>query len=75
MTEFPKFPTIRQEAKYGNTTSEYHLRLMLSQGQLPGFYSGRTFHVNHEQLVQKLNSISQANGGEAARECVNSEPV
>lgn len=65
MTEIQKFPTIRQEAKYGNTTSEYHLRLMLSKGQLPGFYSGRTFHVHHEQLVEKLNAISRTNGGEA----------
>lgn len=63
MIEFPKFPTIRQEAKYGNTTSEYHLRLMLAAGQLPGFYSGRTFLIHHDQLLAKLNAISQTNGG------------
>ena len=58
MNEFPRFPTIRQEARGGNTTSEYHLRLLLAQGKLPGFYSGKTFHVNHEKLVEMLNGMT-----------------
>lgn len=58
MDEFPRFPTIRQEAKFGNTTSEHHLRLLLEQGKLPGFYSGKTFRVNHDKLVAMLDGMT-----------------
>ena len=37
--ECPAFPTIRQEAKYGGTVTEYQLRAMLAKGELPGVYS------------------------------------
>lgn len=60
MKDFPQYPTIRQEAKHGGTVTEYQLRMMLAKGQLPGFYSGRTFKVNHAQLVDKLNALSRA---------------
>ena len=62
MAEFPRFPTIRKEAREGNTTTEYHLRLLLAQGKLPGFYSGKTFHVNHEKLVEMLNGATPGGG-------------
>ena len=55
---FPRYPTIRQEAKHGNTTSERKLREMLAKNQLPGFYSGKTFRVNHEMLVRLLEEMS-----------------
>lgn len=58
--EFPQFPTIRQEAKYGGTITEYQLRMMLAKGELPGFHSGRTFKINHAQLVEKLDRMSAA---------------
>ncbi len=58
MADFPRYPTIRQEAKEGNTTSEHHLRLLLAQGKLPGFYTGKTFRVNHERLVEMLENMS-----------------
>ena len=61
MKDFPQFPTIRQEAKYGGTITEYQLRLMLARNELPGFYSGRTFKVHHAQLVDKLNAMSADN--------------
>ena len=61
MKNFPQFPTIRQEAKDGGTVTEYQLRQMLAKGELPGFYSGRTFKINHTQLVEKLNAMSTEN--------------
>ena len=60
MSNFPQFPTIRQEAKHGGTVTEYQLRLMLARNELPGFYSGRTFKINHAQLVRKLDEMSLA---------------
>lgn len=63
MKELQAFPTIRQEARSGETTTECHLRRMLAQGELPGFYVGRTFRINHEQLVEKLNNMSAAQVG------------
>lgn len=60
MKPYPKFPTIREEARSGNTVSEYQLRLMLARGQLPGFYTGKTFRINHAQLVKKLEEMSAA---------------
>lgn len=59
-SDFPRFPTIRQEAKHGGTITEYQLRLMLARNELPGFYSGRTFKINHAQLVAMLDEMSAA---------------
>ena len=55
------FPTIRQEARFGNTVSEYELRQMLARGELPGFYTGdlkKYFRINHKQLVELLDKKS-----------------
>lgn len=57
MYENTKFPSIREAAKRGPLT-EYCLRLMLKQGNLPGLYSGRKYLVNYERLLEQL-------GGEA----------
>ena len=54
MTENVKFPSIREAAKRG-PVSEYCLRLMLKQGNLPGIYSGRKFLVNYDLLLEQLN--------------------
>lgn len=59
-SDFQQFPTIRQEAKHGGTVTEYQLRLMLARKELPGFYSGRTFKINHAQLVRMLDEMSAA---------------
>ena len=60
--DFPAFPFIREEARYGGTgLSEHELRLMLARGELPGFYCGQKkkyFRVNHEKLVAHLHAIS-----------------
>lgn len=58
-----KFMTIRQTAAAGYDT-EFHLRLMLKQGRLPGFFSGRTFKVNVPMLLELLDreSLAQASG-------------
>lgn len=55
-----KFPSIREAAKRG-PLSEYCLRLMLRQGELPGVYSGKKFLVDYARLLEQLD----ANGGEA----------
>lgn len=61
--DFPQFPYIRTEAKYGGTgLSEHELRLMLAQGRLPGFYCGpqkKYFRINHAQLIEYLHGISR----------------
>ena len=54
MTESVKFASIREAAKRG-PVSEYCLRLMLKQGNLPGIYSGRKFLVNYDLLLEQLN--------------------
>ena len=64
MKNYPQFPTIRQEAASGGTVTEYQLRLMLAQGQLPGFYVGKTFRINHAQLVERLNEMSTSKAKE-----------
>ena len=60
MEQIISYPTIRQEAKHGGTLGEHALRAMLARGELPGFYTGRTFRVNHAQLVERLNQKSAA---------------
>ena len=58
MESMPKYPTIRQEAKIYGLVSEHHLRLMLAQGRLPGFYTGKVFRVNHDRLVEVLDGMT-----------------
>ncbi len=60
MRKYMQYPTIREEARSGDTVSENQLRQMLARGELPGFYTGRTFRVNHAQLVKKLDEMSAA---------------
>lgn len=50
----PRFLTIRQTAKEG-PLSEYCLRLMEKQGNLPCVYSGRKCLVNFDRLIEQLN--------------------
>ena len=55
--ELPRFPTIREEARFGNTLSEHELRLMLKRGELPGFYYGESqkyFKIDRKST--RLNS-------------------
>lgn len=54
-----RFMTIRQTAAAGYDT-EFHLRLLLKQGKLPGFFSGRTFKVNVPMFVELLDNESMA---------------
>lgn len=54
-----RFMTIRQTAAAGYDT-EFHLRLLLKQGKLPGFFSGRTFKVNVPMFVEMLDQESRA---------------
>lgn len=56
MTENPKFPSIREAARRG-PLSEYCLRLMLKQGNLPGVFSGRKFLVNYDRLLERLEEV------------------
>ena len=58
MKTYSQYPTIRAEAASGETVTEYQLRLMLARGELPGFYVGKTFRINHAQLVKKLEEMS-----------------
>lgn len=69
MEKCPAFPTIRQEAKHGGLLSEHALRLMLARGELPGFYTGKTFRINHSMLVDKLNTMS----AESVKQAVNND--
>ena len=64
-----KFMTIRQVAAAGYDTG-FHLRLLLRQGKLPGFFSGRTFKVNVPLLIELLDreSLENASGGSHAEE-------
>lgn len=67
LTDFPKYPYIRDEAKRGGTgLTETELRRMLARGELPGFYCGaqkKYFRVNHEALLELLNNKSSETGG------------
>lgn len=55
--KLPTFMTIRQVARTG-LLSEHYLRLMEKRGELPGFYTGRTYRVNVNMLSEKLNAAS-----------------
>lgn len=56
--EQPKMMTIRQVAQQG-VLSEYTLRLMEKQHQLPCIYSGRRCLVNYTRLVEMLNTLDR----------------
>lgn len=57
-----RIATIRQLAAAGIDT-EYHLRLLLKQGKLPGFFSGRTFKVNVPMFIEQQDQESRAQAG------------
>lgn len=63
MNSEKRFLTIREAAAAGYDT-EFHLRQLLKQGKLPGFFSGRTFKVNVKFLIELLDreSVAQASG-------------
>ena len=54
-----KYPTIREEARYYGLISENQLRQMQKRGELPGFFTGNTFRVNHAMLVELLEKKSR----------------
>lgn len=67
--DVPRFMSIREVAKTG-LLSEYTLRIMEKQKQLPCVYVGQRRKkclVNFEQLVEQLNQSAQE-GGTAADE-------
>lgn len=53
------YMSIRKIAKQDGIP-ERILRNMLKEGELPGFYSGNRFVVNHDMLVEILNDKSKA---------------
>lgn len=53
------FATIRQAAKIVGV-SEYMLRKMVKNKELPGFYSGSHFIVNLRLLRELLDQMSQS---------------
>lgn len=62
MKNYNNYLTIKQTAERGIIT-EYQLRNMLRAGELPGFYSGKTYKVNVPMLIDKLDAMSAVNGG------------
>lgn len=62
MKDYDKYLTIRQTVERGIIT-EFQLRKMLRAGELPGFYSGKTYKVNVPMLIDKLDAMSAVNGG------------
>lgn len=62
--DVPRFMSIREVARTG-LLSEYTLRLMEKQKQLPCVYTGRKCLINFDKLVEQLNQASQE-GGTAA---------
>ena len=61
--KIPRFVTITQAAKMG-VMSVYSLRLMLKQGQLPGYYAGTRFYINLDRLLEQLENGNSAAGQE-----------
>lgn len=59
--DIPRFMSIREVAKTG-LLSEYTLRLMEKQKQLPCIYVGRKCLINFDRLVEQLNQASQEGG-------------
>lgn len=64
--DVPRFMSIREVAKTG-ILSEYTLRLMEKQKQLPCVYTGRKCLINFDKLVEQLNNI-QSDRGETKHE-------
>ena len=64
--KIPRFVTITQAAKMG-VMSVYSLRLMLKQGQLPGYYAGTRFYINLDRLLEQLENGNSAAGQEPNR--------
>ena len=62
MKNYNNYLTIKQTAERGIIT-EFQLRKMLRAGELPGFYSGRTYKGNVPMLIDKLDAMSAVNGG------------
>ena len=50
--------TIRGEARESNLP-EHFLRSLLRQNQLPGFYAGTRYYVNHELFMEQLDAMSR----------------
>ena len=67
MNNAPKFLTIRETARTGIMT-EHYLRIMQKQGRLPGFYTGNTYRVNYQMLVDQLNRESAVQQSAGAAE-------
>lgn len=59
--EIPHFMSIREVARTG-LLSEYTLRLMEKQKQLPCVYTGRKCLINFDKLVDQLNSSNPEGG-------------
>ena len=60
-TEVPRFMSIREVARTGLLT-EYTLRLMEKQKQLPCVYTGKTCLINFDRLVEQLNAPNSKGG-------------
>ena len=57
----PRFMSIREVAKTG-LLSEYTLRLMEKQKQLPCVYTGKKCLINFDKLVDQLKSFAPGGG-------------
>ena len=56
MAEPPRMVTIRQAARLG-PLSEYTLRLLEKQKNLPCIYSGRRCLINYDRLLEMLGGL------------------
>ena len=54
--------TIKEAGKRGPLT-EWRLREMRKDGELPGVACGNRFYVNYSKLIEKLESDSEKNAG------------
>ncbi len=63
--DVPRFMSIREVARTG-ILSEYTLRLMEKQKQLPCVYTGRKCLINFDKLVEQLNSTRPEGGLQAS---------
>lgn len=57
----PEFKTIRQTAATG-LLPENRIRLMVAQGNCPGFITGNRFMVNVTALSEQLDRMSREKG-------------
>ena len=58
----PEFKTIRQTAATG-ILAEHRIRIMVAQGNCPGFKVGNRFMVNVTALSEQLERMSREKGG------------